>query len=102
MFRCYFIENGRISWGGDLTASTLAEAVELAQDLWQASLKSDRAPGIEIWQGVSLLYQDVQDADQIQSSAPIISPFDTPESTIYATWRPSQARPLMAPVRSLA
>jgi hypothetical protein len=102
MFRCYFVENGRISWGDDLTALTLAEAIELAQDLRQASLKSDRAPGIEIWQGASLLYQDVHDADQIRYSAPIVSPFDTPESTIYATWRLSQARPLMARVRDFA
>ena len=102
MFRCYFIENGRISWGDDLTASTLAEAIALAQDLRQASLKGNKGPGIEIWQGASLLYQNVHDADQIRCSAPIASPFDTPESTIYATWRPSQARPLMAQVRSLA
>src|SRR5690348_10527353 len=102
MFRCYFVENGRISWGEDLKASTLAEAIELAQDLRQASLKSDKTPGIEIWQGTSLLYQDVHDADQIQCSAPIISPFDTPESTIYATWRASQARPLLAHVKSFA
>ena len=92
MFRCYFIKNGRISWGEDLKASTLAEAIELAQDLRQASLKSDKSPGIEIWQGASLLYQDVQDADRIQSSALIVSPFDTPDSTIYATWWPSQVR----------
>jgi hypothetical protein len=96
MFRCYFIKSGRISWGEDLKASTLAEAIELTWDLRQASLKSDKSPGIEIWQGASLLYQDVEEADQIQSSAPIVSPFDTPDSTIYATWRPSQARPLMA------
>ena len=102
MFRCYFVENGRISWGDDLKASTLAEAIELARDLRQASLKSDKAPGIEIWQGASLLYQDVQDTDRIQHSAPLISPFDTPESTIYATWRPSQARPLMAQVKVFA
>lgn len=96
MFRCYFIKTGRIAWGEDLKASTLAEAIELAWDLRQASLQSDQSPGIEIWQGASLLYQDVEEADQIQSSAPIVSPFDTPDSTIYATWRPSQARPLMA------
>jgi hypothetical protein len=102
MFRCYFVENGRISWGNDLETSTLAEAIELAQNLRQAALKSDKSPGIEIWQGASLLFQDVHDADQIQDCAPIISPFDTPESTIYATWRPSQARPLRAPVKSFA
>jgi hypothetical protein len=102
MFRCYFVENGRISWGDDLKVSTLAEAIELAQDLRQASLKGNKLPGIEIWQGASLLYQDVHDADRIRGSAPIISPFDTPESTIYATWRPSQARPLMAPVSDFA
>src|SRR5690348_7298459 len=102
MFRCYFVKNGRISWGEDLIVVTLAEAIELAQDLRQASLKSGEASGIEIWQGASLLYQDVHDADQIQCSAPIISPFDTPESTIYATWRPSQARPLITQVRGFA
>jgi len=102
MFRCYFIENGRILWGDNLAAASLAEAIELAQDLRQASLKSDKAPGIEIWQGASLLYQDVHDADQIRGSAPIVSPSDTPESSICATWRPSQARPLRAPVGSFA
>jgi hypothetical protein len=102
MFRYYFVENGRIAWGDDLKASSLAEAIELAQALRQASLKSSKAPGIEIWQGASLLHQDVQNADQIQSSAPIASPFDTPDSTIYATWRPSQARPLMAQVNAFA
>jgi hypothetical protein len=102
MFRCYFVENGRISWGDDLKAPTLAEAIELAQDLRQVSLKNNESPGIEIWQGASLLYQDVHDADRIRCSAPIISPFATPESTIYATWRPSQARPLMAPARGFA
>jgi hypothetical protein len=96
MFRCYFVENGRISWGDDLKASTLAEAIELAQSMRQASLKSDGAPGIEIWQGASLLYQDVHDADWRRYSTPIVSPFDTAESTMYPTWRPTRARPLMA------
>ena len=44
MFRCYFVENGRISWGNDLETSTLAEAIELAQNLRQAALKSDKSP----------------------------------------------------------
>jgi hypothetical protein len=96
MFRCYFIENGRISWGDDLKAPTLAEAIELGDDLRQAFFKNSKSPGIEIWRGTSLLYQDVHDADRIQGCAPIISPFATPESTIYATWRPSKARPWMA------
>jgi len=98
MFRCYFIEDGRISWGDDLTAPALAEAIECSQDLRQASSKRGKRPGIEIWRGASLVYQDVYDTDRIRSSAPIVSPFDTPDSTIYATWRPSQARPLMAQV----
>src|ERR1700750_777022 len=102
MFRCYFVENGRISWGDDLKVSTLAEAIDLAQDLRQASLKSDKSPGIELWQGASLLYQDVHDADRIQCSAPIVSPFDTPDSTIYPTWRPTHARPLMAQAEGFA
>jgi hypothetical protein len=66
MFRCYFIENGRILWGDDLVASTLAEAIELGDDLRQAVFKSGRSPGLEIWQETSLLYQDVHDVDQIR------------------------------------
>lgn len=97
MFRLYLINNGRISWGEDLKTPTLAEAISLAQILRQASLKNGRSPGLEIWQGASLLYQDPYDAEQIERSAPVISPFATPESTIYATWQPTLARPLMTP-----
>jgi hypothetical protein len=86
MFRYYFIENGRISWGDDLKASTLAEAIELAQDLRQTSLKSDKAPGIEIWQGASFLFQDVHDADRIQGCAPIISPPFLIALALVAAW----------------
>ena len=93
MFRCYFIKSGRISWGEDLKASTLAEAIELAWDLRQASLKSDKSPGIEIWQGASLLYQDVEEADQIQSSAPIpefaVHRHTVKTAAISVAWRDS-------------
>jgi len=42
------------------------------------------------------LYQDVHATSQAWDNAPVSSPFDTRESTIYPTWRPTQARPLMA------
>src|SRR5690349_5376319 len=101
MFRCYFVENGRISWGDHLKASTLAEAIEIGKDLRQAFFENVESPGMEIWQGGSLLYQDVHDAKRIRCSAPISSPFDTPESTIYPTWRPTRARPLMAQLSAI-
>lgn len=99
MFRCYFVDNGRISWGDDLKASTLAEAIEIGKDLRQAFYRDRKSPGFEIWQGAALLYQEVRDAKQIPHSTPIISPFATPESTIYATWRPSRARPVTAQLK---
>jgi hypothetical protein len=96
MFRCYFIENGRISWGDDLSAPTLAEAIELGRDLRRAFFEGDHVPGMEIWQQGSLLYQDAREFARIQMSSALRSPFDTAPSTMYPTWRPTRARPLMA------
>jgi hypothetical protein len=101
MSRCYFVKSGRILWGDDLAVSTLADAIELGDNLRRAFFKSGKSPGLEIWREASLLYQDVYDVDQMHGCAPIISPSATLESAIYAMWRPSQVRPWIAQVRGL-
>jgi hypothetical protein len=57
--------------------------------------QTDNFSGIEIWQGASLLYSDQCHAHDTGRPAPIVSPFETSESTMFLTWRPCVVRPLL-------
>ena len=95
MYRCYLIRDGRIAWGEYLECPTTDEAKALGHALRNSRGRSDSFDGIEVWHGESLVYNDGEPRD---STAQTSSPFETAESTIYRTWRPTTARPLGMPV----
>lgn len=95
MYRCYLICGGRIAKGDDLDVDTLNEAILHGRMLLATQPQSEHFIGIEIWRGTSLLYSDKCHADDAGCQAPVVSPFQTGESTIFSTWRPSLARPLL-------
>jgi hypothetical protein len=89
MYRCYLIRNGCIAWGEYLDCNTTEEAKILGHTLWDSHPQSDSFDGIEVWHGQSFVY-----SDGMCPTVQTVSPFDTPESTIYPTWRPTTARPI--------
>jgi hypothetical protein len=95
MYRCYLIRDSRIALADDFNVATLEMATVLGRELLAAQPKKANFSGIEVWKGAVLLHSDAQHAHASASSAPIISPFDTGESTIFSTWRPSRARSLL-------
>jgi hypothetical protein len=94
MYRCYLIRNGRIAWGEYIDFPTTEEAKLGARALWKSHPEGNSFTGIEVWKGATLVYGDEDHADQAGTPEPIASPFETAESTIYATWRPTEARPI--------
>src|SRR3954471_1948439 len=98
MYRCYLLSNGRIVRGEDLEASTVAEAIQSGQDVRAALSRSGDPLAMEIWQGASLLYHDAGDVSGKRPAGPIVSPFDTAPSTMFCTWQPTRARPLMSQI----
>jgi len=95
MYRCYFIRDGRIARGNDFDVRTLRKAKALGRKLFALQSQTDNFSGIEIWQGASLLYSDKCHANDTGHPAPIVSPFETSESTMFLTCRPSVVRPLL-------
>jgi hypothetical protein len=94
MYRCYLIRNGRIAWGEYLDSPTTDEAKASARALWMSHPNGNGFTGIEVWKGATLVHRDEWHADQAGTPSPIASPFETAESTIYSTWRPTTARPI--------
>ena len=101
MYRCYLIRNGRIAMGDDLDVETLAKALTHGRRLIAARSETETFSGMEIWCGTSLVYSDACYANGDGPAPKIDSPFQTPESTILPTWRPSLGRPILA-IRSTA
>lgn len=95
MYRCYLICGGRIAKGDDLDVDTLDDAILSGRMLLATQPQADCFTGIEIWLGTSLLYSDKCHADDAGCHVPVVSPFQTGESTLFSTWRPSFARPLL-------
>jgi hypothetical protein len=95
MYRCYLIRDGRIARGDDFDVRTLWKAKALGRKLFALQPQTDNFSGIEIWQGASLLYSDQCHAHDTGRPAPIVSPFETSESTMFLTWRPCVVRPLL-------
>jgi hypothetical protein len=91
MYRCYLIRNGRIAWGEDLDCDTTDDAKAGARALWISRPDSNSFTGLEVWKGATLVHLDGCRAGE---PCPIASPFETGESTIYSTWRPTTARPI--------
>jgi hypothetical protein len=90
MYRCYLIRNGRIVWGENLDSPTADDAKAAARALWMSHPDSNDLTGIEVWKGATLVCR----VEQTGKPDPIASPFETAESTIYSTWRPTKARPI--------
>jgi hypothetical protein len=95
MYRLYLVRNGRIAWGRDMDVPAFASVEASGRTLWALHPECDNFEGIEIWHGPSLLYSDQCHADDTRHPVHISSPFETADSTIYRTWRPTIARPLM-------
>jgi hypothetical protein len=95
MYRCYLIRDGRIARGDDFDVRTLWKAKALGRELFASQPQTDNFSGIEIWQGASLLYSNKCHAHDSGRPAPIVSPFETSESTMFLTWRPGVVRPLL-------
>jgi DNA-binding XRE family transcriptional regulator len=94
MYRCYLLRNGRVAWAEDLDCHTTDEARACAQALLKSLPQGDGSTGIEVWKGATLVHRDECQAGQAWKPGPIVSPFETAESTIYSTWRPTTARPI--------
>jgi len=92
MYRCYLIRNGRIARGDYLDAATLEQAVAEGRLLMAMQSRCGPFSGMEIWCGASLVYSDTPYAGAAGVPAPIDSPFDTPDTTILPTWRPTLGR----------
>jgi hypothetical protein len=90
MYRCYLIRAGRIAWGEYLDCNTTDEARAGARALWMSHPQSNGFAGIEVWLGATMVHREYQAG----KPAPIASPFETAESTIYPTWRPTKSRPI--------
>lgn len=82
MYRCYLIRNGRIARGEDIDSPALDEAIAVARAMFGG--------GFEVWRGGALLHSERSD----EMIDPIASPFETAESTMFPTWRPTKARPI--------
>ena len=94
MYRCYLIRNRRIVWGEYLDCHTTDEAAAAARTLWMYHPKCNSFDDIEVWHGATLIHRGECHTNEDGKSDPIASPFDSPESTIYRTWRPTTARPI--------
>lgn len=85
MYRCYLIRDGRIARGEDIDRPTFEEAIADAR----ATFGSD----FEVWQGASLVHREKRHGRH-DRPGPVASPFETAESTMYPTWRPTRSRPI--------
>jgi hypothetical protein len=82
-YRCYFIRNGRIVLGYDINLERLVDAVTHGHAILKMQPKSANFSGIEIWHGESRVYGDDCYADDTGDLTPVVSPFQTGESTMF-------------------
>jgi hypothetical protein len=57
MYRCYFIQEGRIAQGCNLDVATLDAAIATARKILADHLSIDECDGLEIWLDRALLYK---------------------------------------------
>jgi hypothetical protein len=96
MYRCYLIRNGRIALGDDVDVDTLTNALAFGRRLMASRSAGGTFSGMEVWSGGTLVYSDTGYAGESGPPAPVVSPFQTAESTILPNWRPSLGRPILA------
>jgi hypothetical protein len=85
LYRCYLIRNGRIELGYDINSESLADAISRGHAILKMQPQSASFNGIEIWRGESRVHGDDCYADD--PGAPVVSPFQTGESTMFLeTW----------------
>jgi hypothetical protein len=80
-YRCYLIRNGRIELGYDINSERLADAISQGHAILKIQPQSASFSGIEIWYGESRVHTDDCYADDPR--APVVSPFQTGESTMF-------------------
>jgi hypothetical protein len=83
LYRCYLIRNGRIELGYDINSKRLADVIAHGHAILEAQPQSDSFSGIEIWCGESRVYGDDCYADDTGHPTPVVSPFQTGESTMF-------------------
>jgi hypothetical protein len=83
LYRCYLIRNGRIDLGYDINAERLADALAHGHAILTMQPRSTDFSGIEIWYGEFRVYEDDCYADETNYLAPVVSPFQTGESTMF-------------------
>jgi hypothetical protein len=95
-FHCYLIHHGRIAKAEALAEASLAEAVAQGRRLLMADDGTTSGSGIEIWERAALLYSDRCHASDTGHAAPVLSPFQTADSTmmpgLHRSTSPSLAR----------
>ena len=83
LYRCYLIRNGRIGLGYDINLETLAEAKVHGHAILAMQPESASFSGIEIWYGEFRIYGDDCHAGDTGHLTPVVSPFQTAESTMF-------------------
>jgi hypothetical protein len=87
VYRCYLVRNGRIELGYDINSERLADAVAQGYAILTMQPPSANFSGIEIWHGGSRVYGDDCYADDTGHLTPVVSPFQTGESTMFFSTR---------------
>jgi hypothetical protein len=82
-YRCYLIRNGRIDLGDDINAERLADAIAHGHKILAMQPQPANFSGIEIWHGELRVYGDDCYADGTGHLTPVVSPFQTSESTMF-------------------
>lgn len=57
MFRCYFLQKGRVAEGYNLNVATLDAAIATGRKILADELELDGCDGLEIWLDRALLYK---------------------------------------------
>ncbi len=57
MFRCYFLQEGRVAEGCNLNVATLDAAIATGRKILADQLEVDSCDGLEIWLDRALLYR---------------------------------------------
>src|ERR1700761_4721837 len=83
LHRCYLIRNGRIELGYDIKLERLPEAIAHGHAILAMQPQSAGFSGFEIWHGGSRVYGDDCYADDTGHLTPVVSPFQTGESTMF-------------------
>jgi hypothetical protein len=57
MYRCYFMQNGRVAQGCNLDVATLDAAIATGRKILADHLITEECDGLEIWLDCGLLYK---------------------------------------------